>query len=267
MTAVCACPACDKPTHNGFLCTTCITTLENDLKAVPDLLTDLEVTITRQDKIGDRQEGGRPSERPLPLRLGPMEARRALGDALLRWVCAMFGDRFRDGSRSIIAEPLWLAQYLINNLGDIQLSEQAGDLADEIGYRVIGGQRAVDKPLQLVYAGPCDGPDGCTADLYAHPRRNDVACRSCGLVYEIAPRRRWLLEHAEDQLLTAVEISRALPGLLQQKLTAAMVRGWAHRGRLTPKPPHPADRAKNPRYRVGDVMNLINETQRETLAS
>jgi hypothetical protein len=212
----------------------------------------LDVTIMRLDHIGDSD--GRSTGRPLPLRLGPMRARDKLADTLAHWAHRLVG------ATGLFAGPapvraLAAAQCLLAYLDQIQVAGYAGDLADEVGYCVIQGQRAVDKPLQLVYAGPCDE---CTADLYAHPKASDVSCRQCAAVYEVEVRRRWLLEAAEDQLLTAAEMSRALPGLLKTELTASMIRGLAHRGKLTPHPPHP-DRPREPLYRVGDVLNLISE--------
>lgn len=243
---LCAAPQCDRPAHGGFLCPPCVSTLRRDLVAVPDLLADLEVTITRQDKISDDSGGRKSDERPLPLRLGPMQARDDLLSTLANWAAQLAG-----------VPVVGASAYLIERLDDIRIATYAGALADEIGYAVIVAQRAVDKPLQLVYVGPCDK---CGWDLYAHPRRAVVACRNdeCGAEYEIASRREWLLKQAEDQLRTATEISRALPNLLQRPLTAAKIRGWAYTGRLAKHPPLP-DRPNEPVYRIGDVIDLCRE--------
>lgn len=149
--------------------------------------------------------------------------------------------------------------FLLSFLPSTASDPSVGQLADEIGYAVVTGRRAVDKPLQLVYVGPCDL---CTADLYAHPKSLTVACRQieCDAEYKVEERREWLLDKAKDQLLSAAEVSRALPGLLPQerKLSAAMVRGWAFHGRLAQKPPHPS-KPREPRYRVGDVIDIVSE--------
>jgi hypothetical protein len=152
------------------------------------------------------------------------------------------------------------ADLLNRYTGEIQDDPRAGDLADEIGYAVVIAQRAVDKPLQHAYVGPCDE---CGADLYTHPRAREVTCGNnpCEATYDVAERRAWLLGKAEDQLLTATEMSRALPGLVQQPLTAATVRGWARHGRITAHPPLPK-RPNDPVYRVGDAINLLNAIQR-----
>ena len=257
---ICLAPKCDRPPHDGFLCTSCVATLRRDLKAIPDLLADLEITISKQDRLQDAEK--RPTdERPLPLRLGPMEARRDLADTLYSWAAHVARRRGCTLTAHEIT-PSSVSVFLLNYCGDIQDDPLAGQCADEIGYTVITAQRAVDKPLQHVYAGPCDQ---CTTDLYAHPRAKEVACRNtdCDAVYDITSRREWLLEQAEDQLLTATEMSRALPGLLQKPLTAAMIRGLAFRGRLTQHPPLP-NRPKDPVYRVGDVLDILTSMEEES---
>lgn len=182
-----------------------------------------------------------------------MEARRDLLATLQTWAKHTAA---RAGIPAPTRDP---AGFLLSFLTTIQSDESAGQLADEVGYIVVVSRRAVDKPMQLVYVGPCDL---CTADLYAHPRSLTVACRQlgCDAEYRVEERREWLLDKARDQLLSAAEISRALPGLMprQQKLTSSMVRGWAHHGRLAPKPPHP-DKPREPRYRLGDVLIILDD--------
>lgn len=259
--AICAAPQCDNPNHDGWLCISCRDVLRRDLKAVPTLCDDLQVTIAKQDRLGE-QNGPSTDEHPLPLRLAPMQARDDLTDTLATWakhVAAPRNVTAPHGPAPAIAA--WLSMHL----GDISDDPKAGDIADEIGYAVLVAQRAVDKPLQHKYAGPCDH---CGADLYAHPKASEVTCRNepCNARYQVSARRDWLLEQAEGQLLTATEMSRALPALLRHTLTAAMIRGLAHRGRLAKHPPHP-ERPREPLYRCGDVIELCNEIQRHDLAS
>lgn len=219
---------------------------------MPVLFEDLTVTISRQDKLSDPQPGRR-NERPLPLRLGPLEARRDL--ELTLWIWARHVAK-RVGVPAPIADP---SGFLLSFLPSAATDKEAGDLADEVGYAVIIGRRAVDKPLELVYVGPCDK---CTSDLYSRPGSLVVACRQadCDAEYRVAERRDWLLEQARDHLLNAEEMSRAIPGLLHydKKLTSAMIRGWAHHGRIAQRPPHPSEPRK-PRYRVGDVIEVFSD--------
>lgn len=268
-TPICLAPRCDLPAHNGYLCGNCRTLLRKDLKNIPGLLVDLQVTIARLDRVNAEQPGVRASgEAPLPLRIGPMEARRDLAETLRIWV---WHTAARVGVNVTTAwfEPRNLAGWLAMRIADVDSDPLAGALSDEIGCAVVRGWRTVDRPLQRRYAGPCDT---CEMDLYAQPNADEITC-DCGATYRIEARRDWLLDQAEDHLLTATEMSRALPGLLpldpqgrQVILTAAMIRGWAHRGRLTQHPPHPSQPLA-PTYRVGDVLDLVDTLHHPALAS
>jgi len=259
---LCTAPRCSFPALNGFLCRNCVDVLKRDLGAIPWLLDELETTITRQDKLTD-PSGRSGDERPLPIRLHAMEARRDLNVTLASWAAHTAG-RFDGLDRSVIWTELRLANYLLDHLGDILTDLHAGQIADEIGYARGMSQRAIDKPVPRVYVGPCED---CDKDLYAHPSAAEVECKTpdCGAVYPIEARRRWLLGKAEDQLRTATDLSRALPDLLQVRLTASMIRAWAHQGRITQHPPLP-DRPRDPTYRVGDILDVCNEEQEKAAA-
>jgi hypothetical protein len=268
-TPICLAPRCDQPAHNGHLCSTCQGYLRADIRQLPGLLEDLQITVARLDRVSAEQPGSRGSgEAPLPLRVGPMEARRDLTETLRVWA---WHTAVRSGVRVTTQwlEPRFLVWWLTTRIADVDSDPLAGALSDEIGSAVVRGWRAVDKPSERRYAGPCDE---CQLDLYAHPRADEITC-DCGARYRIEARRDWLLDQAEDHLLTATEMSRALPGLLpldrdgrQPVLTAAMIRGWAHRGRLTQHPPHPSQ-PLSPTYRVGDVLDLFEELHHQDLAS
>jgi hypothetical protein len=228
--------------------------LRGDLAAMPWLLDDLEITITRQDKLSD-PTGRSGDERPLPIRINAMEARRDLNATLAGWAMHIAG-RLDGLTGSGWNEPR-LANYLLDHLGTILTDPAAGQIADEIGYAKGMAMRAIDKPAPRVYVGPCED---CDKDLYAHPRAAEVECRTpdCGAIYPIEARRRWLLGKAEDQLRTAAELSRALPELLQRPLTASMIRAWAHQGRIVKHPPL-QNRPNDPLYSVKDVIDICNE--------
>jgi hypothetical protein len=255
LSPTCSSPQCPYTQHNGFLCRTCTDRLKGDLTAVPWLLEDLEVTITRQDRLFDPSGRSSNDERPLPIRLHAMEARRDLNTTLASWAMHIAGRL--EGLEGDGWTELRLAAFLLDNLNTILTDPAAGMIADEIGYARNMAQRAIDKPEPRVYAGPCEV---CEMDMYARPSAAEVACKNpdCGAIYPIEARRRWLLGKAEDQLLTAIGLSRALPGLLGQPLTADMVKGYARRGRLAQHPPLPK-RPRDPLYRVGDVIDLLNE--------
>ena len=65
MTTVCNSPACSMIQHNGYLCRNCTDTLIRNLKAIPWLLEELEVTLARQDKLSESSDRSS-DEQPLP---------------------------------------------------------------------------------------------------------------------------------------------------------------------------------------------------------
>lgn len=249
----CSAPRCAFPALNGFLCRSCADRFYRDLRELPGLLLELEVTLARLDKLSE-SEGRSSDERPLPLRLHAVEVRRDVHTTLAAWAAHTAG-RFEGLDRTVIWTETRLAQYLLDHAADILTDPAAGQCADEIGYARGMVQRAIDKPIIMTFVGPCDD---CGKDLYAHPAAAEVTCRNpeCGRIYPIDARRVWLLGKAEDHLLSAAAMSRALPDLLQVKLTADMIKGYARRGRLTQHPAHPK-RPNDPLYRVGDVRDLI----------
>lgn len=254
MSTICAAPACANPASNGFLCRGCTSKLSGDLKAIPWLLEELEVTLSRQDCLSESSDRSS-DEQPLPLNMRAVEVRIDLNSTLAAWSVHLAG-RFDGLDASVIWTELRLAQYLLEHISDMLTDPSAGQFADEISDIRRRAQRAIDKPVQRVFAGPCDD---CETDLYAHPSKAEVECKNpeCGAVYDIEERRRWLLGKAEDQLLTATEMSRALSGLIGEKLTPAKIRGMAHRGKLTVYPPIRPN--GHPRYKVGQVRDLVLE--------
>jgi hypothetical protein len=255
LSTTCSSPNCPYMQLNGYLCRNCTDALKGDLAAIPWLLEDLEVTITRQDRLSD-PSGRSGDEHPLPIRINAMEARRDLNATLAAWAMHIAG-RLDGLDRDTIWTELRLANYLLDHVGTILTDPAAGQIADEIGNAKGLAMRTIDKPQPRVFVGPCED---CDKDLYAHPRAAEVACKTpeCGAIYPIEARRRWLLGKAEDQLRTATELSRALPELLQRPLTASQIRAWAFQGRLAKHPPLP-NRPNDPVYRVGDIIDLCSE--------
>lgn len=256
---LCSAPRCSFPALNGFLCRNCADTLKRDLSAIPWLLEDLEVTTTRQDRIAD-PDGRSGDERPLPIRLHAMEARRDLNVTLASWTMHIAGRL--EGLTGGGWDELRLADYLLDHLGTILTDPAAGQIADEIGYARGVCVRAIDKPVPRVYVGPCED---CDKDLYAHPSAAEVECKTpdCGAVYPIEARRRWLLGKAEDHLLTAPEISRALPGLLGRAVDVDKLKGLLRRRRDSVTQHPPLKRNGPPLYRVGDIIRMYHDIAQE----
>lgn len=273
---LCSAPSCAHPATD-FVCRSCVDELGRDLRLVEDLVTDLLVTIAREDRLGE--PGPRGAEIPLPYRPDPADVARDLHAELAIWVRhlqsgagqswvptrnAPLGELppYRLPGRDTVEAAMWLERHRHT----VSIDICGGQIVDCIGYAVRRAERATDRS-SVQYLGPCEcGPDdqGRPIELYARPGAARCVCRACEAVYDVAPRREWLLEQAADVLRTAPEMSRALPALLGTPLTVNMIHGYAHRGRLVP---HGRTPLGQPLFRVGDVMEVLRQVALAAAAS
>jgi hypothetical protein len=110
---------------------------------------------------------------------------------------------------------------------------------------------------------PFEADACCLVELYARPDLDVIVCRSCKTPHNVAARQGWLLEQAQDQLMQAEHIGRALASL-GKAVTPDMIRGYALRKRIIPhgwKVINSDDGAqrKIPLYRVGEVIAVVHQ--------
>lgn len=178
-------------------------------------------------------------------------------------------------------DPADLARWLGEHEREIRRHEAASELWQEIHDLVEQVRRVVDRRPDRQYLGVCSEPirteavldehgqelpevlviERCDADLYAIDGRPTVDCRACGARHHVEHRRKVLLDAVDDQLGTASEIARALAAYADVELKVERVRKWYSRGQIAQYPPRDGDRW--PRYRVGDVRELIDPTTRK----
>lgn len=197
---------------------------------------------------------------PLPVDLDAAGQILELRRVLLGWADWVAAERG-------LARPLdtWkaLGSWLADQVEWLRHHPEGPRAADEIGRVVVRVMRFVDRPPSRWYAGPCTTPfldeDGllveCDADLYPESGAVQFTCPACRAVHDVEHRREWLLDQAQDRLAHAELIARAVT-MLDQRVTSAQVRGWAHRGRLLAKS---RDAQGRPLYRIGDVLELVRE--------
>lgn len=266
----CPTPTCTR-TMPGHLhvCRACSAQLLRDLADIPSLAHHLDLALTRQARLGDH-DGSRPTETALPYDPRARTAIQALRSALVGWYRTLAADQLRAGPIcSACDHPTctWIhrartpadtlpgvARWLLRQRAALLGHHALVEAVDELGAAVRQARRAIDRPAATWYAGPCS-VDGCTADLYARHGAPVIRCRECGATHSAPQREDWLMKQVADQLGTATEIARAL-NAFQENLTPAMVRGYAHRGRIVA---HGVDALGRPLYRVGDVLDLLNE--------
>lgn len=253
---LCAVESCGRPVKDATVCQSCSDRLAAALGDVPALADEIEVTVTRQSRMADRKDGPRSATRPLVFDMDASIMRDALRNTLSTWIREITYDGETLPSDTIGGMARWL--LVPRRLERIRHHPAAGEAVDEITACVRTAEHNVMGPSLRWYAGPCD----CGLDLYVVPSAALVRCRSCGTEYDVAARRDWLLETAEDTLAHAALIAQALT-VLESPVKVDRIYKWAERGRI-------ADRGVDPRgrplYRVGDVRTELAKDTRKSAA-
>lgn len=246
MTTECA---CGKPTGGDtYLCPDCTTGVHESLAGTPSLVVDLELTMTRQRRFGDPAAMGRTHNDVLPFNPG---AATILRDLHTELASAVRMYRLTQPATPPGDHPAAMSGWLLARLPHMVGLPWAPTLL-RITHVTTRGQRIIDSPPDRTYAGPCGT---CGTDLYAKPEEAHATCHDCGVTYDLATRRAWLLDVVDDQLATATEIARALT-TLHTPVTAERIRQWKRRNRVTVRG---TDRRGDPLFRVGDVVDLLVE--------
>lgn len=248
------CAACTRNTPDtGRICHQCGRTLDIALANIGALANEIDIVRARQVRY-DHRVGSRPTERPVPVDLRAREVEHDVRNTLTTWIRDMQGLPHDPNAGY---SPTWpnhtipaMCNWLGNRLPLIRMHPKAEEILDEIvtcERRLI---RLADRPPQRMFAGPCE----CGEDLYVTPGQAKAKCAKCERSFDVATRRQWLLDQAEDRLATATETARAVSWLGDQRITTDLIRQWASRGRLEVRSVTITGR---PLYRIGDVLDLL----------
>lgn len=254
-----------------LVCGACEADLARALADIPWLAAHLEVTRTRQSRIGGGS-GAQGSERPTPWDERAASAAVRLGAAVRWWASAVWKAGHRPyGPACLECEHescahfrRWqlpeettiaaLARWLLGLHTWLLRRPSAAAMCADIGDRVADAELAIDRPPEAWYAGPCAG---CGVDMYADPTAVEVHCRThgCDQTYGVRSRREWLIKAARDTLGTATLIAQALTAM-DRPLTPERIWQWKTRGRIIARA---NDQRGRPLYRVGDITDVQDE--------
>jgi hypothetical protein len=285
--AVCS---CTRPIRDSaFLCRECTGTLEKHLAELPALAADLDTTRTRTSRIGGRGLGivVRSSDRPVPWNDRASRLVTELATTLASWTrravelrqrppgpacgrcshpsCGMLRSYDPPAGDSVPA----LSSFLLAALPTLRHLPEVTALADDVESITRRGADVVDRPADQTYFGPCGamdywpegGPILCTArcpgDLYGPEDAKHLTCTTCGAEHDVTAVRAYLLSEAQDQLVTAADLSKFLSAY-GEPLTAERIRQWASRGLLVA---HGKDRGGRPLYRVSEAVDRLTQIQ------
>jgi hypothetical protein len=250
------------------------------IRAVPEILDDLLVTMARLDVGAPSVGAGGSNEPPLIYRPEASDCARDLHAVLSTWARALvWTSPWLTGSRpgspaQVAAVPagtsrtrpvpaavpvgqatLELARWLDRHARDVADNEHGGTIVDEVCDAVARARHATDRPAARIYLGPCE----CGEQLYAAPAAVAFTCKACDTRHYVSDRRRWMLTQSRRVLLTGEQLARAIPALLGVEVTAQLLRDLSRRQGLESHPPAKWDAHQRRRYRVGDVVDLLME--------
>lgn len=286
MTTSVMCGVCSRAT-DAALCGPCTAALARELRTVPELLTDLDLTLARADRIG---VGGRGGETPVPWKEHVPDAVWVLGNVLTVWVRdtaearglalvlpprparppraippgaradpegrpAMTTDLPNRALDTVRVAAQWLLEH-VDELRQLAGSDDAAQGWDEITDAIAHARRAVDRPAVRIFVGPCDD---CGDDLYGVPHHVRATCAGCGRLYEdMASRWESALRKLRGYPATAATIAQMAGELYGVMIDRKLVNQWHSRGEIEPvdhvETPESPGRT-SPRFRFGDVLD------------
>lgn len=275
ISAFCRVPDCTRGIDDTTVCGSHLLEFVAAVRAVPEILDDLLVTMARLDVGAPPVGASGSSEPPLIYRPEASDCARDLHAVLSTWVRGLVRTSSwltdsRPGSPAPAATPtgtsrpvpaapaigpatLELARWLNRHARDVADSEYGGVIVDEVCDAVARARHATDRPAARIYLGPCE----CGEQLYAAPAAVAFTCRACDTRHYVNDRRRWMLTHSRQVLLTAEQLGRAIPALLGVEVNAQLLRDLSRRHGLESHPPVKWDPHQRRRYRVGEVVDLL----------
>lgn len=222
------CGICQAPATVGSMCAGCVARAELRIMDTPELLRDLDVTITKQAKQAAPGPGGG-SDR-MVLNLAASEAGTELR-AAWRVFAGKHSPTVRevlDGLHATVRHPDTPAR--VTRLEDaFRAADRARDSAPE--RRVIG-------------TCPCGRPLATTRTA------GTIECRHCGSRWDIAGTLEDRTERVKHREVSPAEAETYMRAAYRAKLPAETVRSWIKRGDLR------RVWSDSERVRLGDVIDV-----------
>jgi hypothetical protein len=246
MKTECLVDACGRPTPDqAYVCQGHADGLERALGDVGALWEELDTVLTKQARYAAAEF--RRGEQALPFNPIASELGWVLRNTLSTW-CRLISEE-RGRVLPDTDTPAAVAGWLLAHVVWLRHHRAGHEAVEEITSAVRAIRRAVDRPPERIYAGPCKD---CGGDMYAKPDAVSVDCRPCGLSYDVAEMLEWMRGQVYGRLVTAKEgvvlLSRfGLP--VQQKT----IDKWVERKRLTP---HSGDDDGRRLYLFDDLVAL-----------
>jgi len=226
------CPSCGCHQPEGLLCHDDTAAVETMLAAVPQLIDQLNVAVSKQARVATGGKAGKGSaHEKSPINWGVVAVRDSLLVELALW-----GD----------------------DITAIRRHPKAAEIVTGIGHVVRAAYRAIDRMQEREYLGQCmyeeDGLT-CHAEVWARAGAHQATCTQCEVTHNVAERRAWLLLRAADMIVTPREASQYVGEVGGIKVGHQRIRNYLDRKRIAVRPSH--DGVK--RLRLGDLLDVLRD--------
>ncbi|MEL4357056.1 MULTISPECIES: hypothetical protein [unclassified Luteococcus] len=223
------CAKCGAMAGDAFICPRCVEQLEVDCANAPMLLDQLEVTVTRLDRVyRPAPPPDAEASEPMPYSVAASAARDELRWALVTGAQAVL---VRLGKQWVGDDsPAAVADWLGRNSASVALHPEGDQIAHQVQAAMRKALRAIDTMPERVLAGPCPT---CGSRLMAFRGSPTVWCDTCAKRHQVADVRAGMMARFEGELYTIsglVTIARTMGYTVRKKVVEDMAR----RGRIAP---------------------------------
>lgn len=238
---------------------------------LPDLLSQLHVTMCRQDRMSRQSGSGSVASERLVFRVDAQDVRWRIIEVLRR--IALVRDREAGVTRFEMRSTQELLVVVLGHLPWVRKHAGADAWLADLAQMMGQGWAVVDRPPDLVLLGQCGRmteAGRCSAELWHEPDQDTVVCPLCGAVVDVHARRDASLKRAAQVRapLSTVVSMLSSAGL---RITLDQARKWTQRkdehGRpiLAPVAKRPSDGVAL--YEVGAVRAASKRMSKRARAS
>ena len=255
----CALPTCGHPARRYAICQTHADRMIRHAAQLPARIRDLEITISKQARIGAGGNGQHTDRHPLPY----------------DWRASRTSDEVRktlaELVRAIHPRGLWphpglavIGAWIHAHTAELLQWDNAAQACTDLAATAAAIDRVTDRPPLVLYAGRCGGRRAtgrCDLALYAEPGAAFVICPMCRARTDVDQRRDHMRQQIDGMLLTLPEIVR-FAGYFEhfdKRRAWRLLDSWRRRGTITPRTIQ--DREV---YPFGDILNRLLGAERRT---
>lgn len=246
MTEMCV-TRCGRPVADtGYLChsdnNSCTTVMAGELEFVATSAADLDVTVTRRDRLTPRSGAGKSAETALPFNDAAADHAREINTNLVklaRDIAKARGFLNAHTDPAIVhliaarpgtsTETAAAARYIKAHLSWLRAQPLAESAYATVRTAARLLARTIGPHPDIVDLGLCGATD-CDGELHAPAGARDVTCRECGAVYSVAAIRDMQMDWVSDRLFTVAELAVLFSRRHRRRIPKGTIGAWASRG-------------------------------------